>query len=88
MNDPTKEKTCPECHGEGFEYPYESACCGGNLLGYPTDDICPICGEPAVPAPCTFCGGTGELNETQQDEHRSHMEGILADEKYKAKMER
>lgn len=88
MNDPTKEKQCPECHGEGHTYPYESDCCGGNLLDYPVNDICPVCGEHSEPAKCTFCGGTGELNEDQQGDHKAHLEGIIADEKYKAKMER
>jgi hypothetical protein len=83
MNDPTKEKTCTNCQGEGYEYPYSSECCGATMLNWPDNDICPDCGEHTGIQECEYCGGTGQMNETEQDCYKAEQEYIKADTYHK-----
>jgi DnaJ-class molecular chaperone len=70
-------KECPDCKGEGiFE---ESECCGAAIKW---TDICSKCGEHTNETECETCGGTGEIEMTEDE--IQDLEEIESENDYEA----
>ena len=87
-NSPTKEhkitKQCPDCSGDGEKL---SDCCGASIKGNGDNDssdygICPQCRDHCSFTACETCGGTGDVELT--DEDIQNLKEIAAENLYEA----